>query len=260
MIQKVFSLVARYDIQAGRTAASQRGSFFLQESHPRILIMRRKIQILGKVKIVNRRRKAHHIVGNPLSWSLFTQNLRLKMLEVHDQIRMKSSPVQHLRRIMPGNRKLGCVNLREALILLTPECCSPGSVQLLDTAVLLLQPLSEGSFAMLAHTQIPMTVSQFIICLPSDHVRIGAEMSCKSGHIPPDMLPVYGIGLAIMMPPTKMSSPSFRIHRLYLRIFLYNPGRRRRRRRTQDTSDPMPCQKFDGLIQPLKRKSSFFRF
>ncbi len=173
-------------------------------------------------------------MGYEVIWTVFPNNLHLPIRKIDNQIRTEAFPVKHCRRILPDCGDQRRSDLIKAVVPLTPKCGSPRIIQDLDRAILFAKPFLELPLAGIAHAQIPVRIAKFIVNLPANDARIVRKPFGKSGHKSANMRAVYKIGLAIVVPASKMPSPALSVNWLYLWIFLNNPRWRRRRRRTEN--------------------------
>ena len=219
-----------------------------------------KIQFFSQIIIVHLIGKAHIIVGNKMVRAVFADNIGLLLHEIHNQVRTEAFPVQHSRGVLSCHGNPWSKYFRKFIVLLAPEGIAPGFIQAVHCTVFLFEPSLEVLPAAFAHTQIMMAVSQLIVRLPSDDIRIIFIMNGHSGHNFPHKPTVYGIGLAVMVTPPKASYPSLPVHRKNLRIAVCHPGRRSSRRRSHNRPDSVAAQQVDGIVQPCKVILSFLRF
>ena len=82
-------------------------------------------------------------------------------------------------------------------------------------------------------------------------------MPGKGGDVPADMLPVHGVGLAVVVPPAEMPPQAVCVHGLNLRIFRDDPGRRGGGGGAQHRADAVPRQKRNGVVQPAEPEPPF---
>ena len=223
-----------------------------------ILIVGREIQLLTQVIIAGLAGEAHQVVGDPLVRRGSPQDIRLELVEFADQIGGKALPVQLVGGIhAPGSGDLRRRNAGEIIVALAPEGGAPGAVELVNAAVLLLQPGLEATLAMLAVAQIAVAVAQLVVHLPANDCRMRRIMGGKGGHIAADMLAVNRIGLAVMVAAAEETLLSAPVGGLDLRIAVDDPLGRRGRGRTEDHVDALGRQDVDGLVQLLKMEFAF---
>ena len=200
--------------------------------------MAEEIQILAQFKITDLVRKAHAVVGDKLPGvAVLPQDVHLEAHKVRHQIGTEPLPVQHLRGVVAVWRHLGGNDLMKIRVFLTPKGSAPSTVQLLNTAILLLQPTAEGCLTVRAVAKVPVAVAQFIVHLPAHHMGMVAKPGRHSGDQPPDVLAVMVVGLAVVVPSPEFSAQSAGIHGQDVRILTHHPSGRRCSRGAQHRLD-----------------------
>ena len=102
---------------------------------------------------------------------------------------------------------------------MAPESGAPTGIQLLNGSVFLLQPFPEFLL-----TQRAVALSaEFIGNMPQDHPWMAAKSLGKQLIYCMNLLPVYRGGVAVIMPASKKSSGTVRIHAKDFRVFVCHP-------------------------------------
>ena len=149
--------------------------------------------------------------------------------EVHHLVRDKPLPVQMLDKgpVLPlGPRGVDLLPVGNGV---GPEVVPPGVVQGLQGAVLLLQPLAEGRFALGA----PALPAVFVGQVPQNHPRVLRKPLRQGGVHLPHLLPVGGGGIAVVVPPAGGLPAPVPPHPADLRVLLAHPQGLRPRGRGQ---------------------------
>ena len=210
--------------------------------------------------MVEIKNSAHEIMDDVAPRRQLAKDIHLQLVELRHHPRCEAAIIHPVRRVRLGHCQVRQFHLVKAAILHRPEDISPGPVQRVGRLIALRQPVTKGGEVGRSIGNGRVVAAIFIVRLPADDSRMGAE---AAGHQTGDagtFAPVSLMREAVMPARAETARPPVLSGGNHVGHLVDKPLWRRRRRRAQHGPDAVFMQQVQNVLHPVEIDDAGFGF